>query len=179
MDKFKLIFWNEFKRIFCYHTRLRNIIEKKTTCWKKYSLLTDIKINEMKKIIKDNNIKVLILDMDGTIKHYKKGLLPCNKKWVEEIKKYVKIYIISNANKKMTSEVANLMNVPYINSAKKPSPKGFLKILKEEKITGEEAIVIGDAIICDIIGSKYAGINKSILLDDMNININNKKINFF
>lgn len=86
MDKFKLIFWNEFKRIFCYHTRLRNIIEKKTTCWKKYSLLTDIKINEMKKIIKDNNIKVLILDMDGTIKHYKKGLLPCNKKWVEEIK---------------------------------------------------------------------------------------------
>lgn len=47
----------------------------------------------------------------------------------------------------MTSEVANLMNVPYINSAKKPSPKGFLKILKEEKITGEKAIVIGDAII--------------------------------
>ena len=43
---------------------------------------------------------------------------------------------------------------------------------------GEEAIVIGDAIICDIIGSKHAGINKSILLDDMNININNKQISF-
>lgn len=178
MDKFKLIFWNEFKRIFCYHTRLRKIIEKKTTCWKKYSILTDIKIEEMKKMLKDNNTKVLILDMDGTLKHYKNGLLQCNKKWVEEIKKYVKVYVISNANKKLTSEVADKINVNYINNAKKPSPKGFIKILNKEKITGEEAIVIGDAIVGDIIGSRRAGINKSILLDDMNININNVEINF-
>ena len=38
-------------------------------------------------IIKKDKIKTLILDMDGTLKYYKKGLIKENKDWVNRIKK--------------------------------------------------------------------------------------------
>ena len=98
MKQFQLNFWNEFKKLFCYHTGARLINEKRVKPWKRYERLTDISIGEMKQIIEKEKIKTLIIDMDGTLKHYKLGLINTNKKWVEEIKKYVQVYIISNAN---------------------------------------------------------------------------------
>ena len=123
----------------------------------------------MKEIIKMEKVKTLIVDMDGTLKYYKLGLLDENKKWIQEIKKIVNIYIISNANESLTSKVANELQVEYVCNAKKPSPYGFEKICKLSNSKKEEVIVIGDAIRADIKGAQRAGIEKTILLKDLNI----------
>ena len=169
MKQFQLNFWNEFKRIFCYHSGLRRLCEKKINPWKRYDRLTDIPISEMKKIIEEEKVKVLILDMDGTLKYYKKGLIKDNKEWVNKIKKYVNVYVISNANKELTSKVADELNVKYVYKAKKPKSYGFEIICKENNCLPREAIVIGDAIRADIIGATKYGIDKTILLKDLNL----------
>ena len=169
MYQFQLEFWNVFKKLFCYNTGLRHLYESKVKAWKNYDRLAQIPINEMKKIIKEENIKTLIIDMDGTLKHRKYGLIEENKKWIQNIRDYVNIYVISNANEELTSKVANELNLPYIYKAKKPSSYGFNKICELTNAKKEEIIVIGDAIRADIIGANKAGITKTILLKDLNI----------
>ena len=169
MRQFQLNFWNEFKKIFCYKTGLRKYGESRVTPWKRYDRLTDIPINELKKIIKKDNIKLIILDMDGTLKHYKKGLINENKEWVNKIRNDVNLYVISNANKELTSKVADELNLKYIYKARKPSSYGFKKILNDIKCEPDETIMIGDAVRADIMGAQRFGINKTILLNDLNI----------
>lgn len=169
MEYIKLAVWNDLKKVLCYYTGSRKLLGKVIHPWKKYDRLTDIPIDEFRKIIKDEKIKLLILDMDGTLKYYKNGLIDENKKWVNEIKKYVKVYIISNANKRRTSKVANELGVEFIYSAKKPLTRGFKKVLNDENCSSENTIMIGDALVADIIGAKKAGINKTILLKDLNV----------
>ena len=169
MRQFQLNFWNEFKKIFCYKTGLRKYYESRVTPWKKYDRLTDIPIDELKKIIKKENIKLIILDMDGTLKHYKKGLISENKEWVNKIKNNVNLYVISNANKDLTSKVADELKLKYIYKARKPSARGFKKILDDVKCNLDEVIMIGDAVRADIIGAQRFGIKKTILLKDLNI----------
>lgn len=169
MRQFQLNFWNGFKKIFCYHSGLRKVNEHIIKPWKRYDRLIDISLDEMKDIIKREKIKTLILDMDGTLKHYKLGLLPENRIWVEEIKKNVKVYVISNANKELTSKVADELQVEFIHNAKKPSSYGFNKICEMSNAKKDEIIVIGDAIRSDIRGAENCGIKRTILLNDLNI----------
>lgn len=179
MRQFQLNFWNEFKRIFCYYTGLRQFSETRINPWKKYDRLIDIPIQEMEEIIKKDKIKTLILDMDGTLKYYKKGLIKENKDWVNRIKKNVNVYVISNANKDLTSKVADELKVNYVYSAKKPSSYGFDKICKESNCSPNEVLVIGDAVRADIKGANKYGIEKTILLKDLNLLGLNKGINEF
>ena len=179
MRQFQLNFWNEFKRIFCYYTGLRQFSETRINPWKKYDRLIDIPIQEMEEIIKKDKIKTLILDMDGTLKYYKKGLIKENKDWVNRIKKNVNVYVISNANKELTSKVADELKVNYVYSAKKPSSYGFDKICKESNCSPNEVIVIGDDVRADIKGANKYGIEKTILLKDLNLLGLNKGINEF
>lgn len=174
-DLFVLNFWNEFKKIFCYYTGLRFIASKLIKPWRKYNCITDISINEIKSIIKNNKIKVIIVDMDGTLKHRKIGLLDENKKWISSVKKIANVFIISNANERRTSEIANQLDVPYVHLAKKPSKKGFCKILRNKKVKPKECVMIGDALVADIYGAKRVGIEKTILVKDLNIFYNELK----
>ena len=48
MRQFQLNFWNSFKRLFCYHTGTRQLLEDRVKVWKKYDRLTDIPIEDMK-----------------------------------------------------------------------------------------------------------------------------------
>ena len=169
MYQFQLDFWNEFKKIFCYKTGLRKFVESHAKPWRKYDRLTDISVDELKDIICSENIKVLLLDMDGTVKHYKKGLISENKEWVDSLKESVKIYLMSNANKSLTSKVADELKVDYIHSAKKPLLKSYQYVAQMENCNPSEMIAIGDAILFDIKGAERFGIDKTILLKDLNI----------
>ena len=171
----KLLIWTEFKRIFCYATGLRKLAEKMVIPWKRYELLTSIAIEEMIEMIEQYCIRLILLDMDGTLKHYKEGLLECNIEWIDEIRDYTQLFILSNANEKYTKEVANLLDLPYMCSAKKQLSSNFIKVMNEYNVHPNNTMIIGDAIIADILGGQRAGINKTILLDDMNIDRN--KIN--
>ena len=110
----------------------------------------DISINFLRKY----NIRALILDVDNTLIDYYKNLSDEIIKWVNDVKKQdIKIYILSNTNKKQkVIDVAEKLDVPFEMFAKKPSKKGFLKIKKILEIEEKNIAVIGDQLFTDVIG---------------------------
>lgn len=104
--------------------------------------------------IQKNKLKALILDVDNTLIDYDKKLSEDKIKWARNLRgQGVKLYILSNTNKKAKVEkVAKALEIPYIMFAKKPSKSGFLKIQKELKLAPEQIGVVGDQIFTDVIG---------------------------
>ena len=105
-------------------------------------------------ILNENNIKALILDVDNTLIDYYKYLSEKKITWVYDLlNKGIKIYILSNTNKKeKVKKVADTLNLPYEYFAKKPSKKGFLKVQNILKMKPTEIAVVGDQIFTDVVG---------------------------
>ena len=82
-------------------------------------------------ILKKNKINALILDVDNTLIDYKKNLSNNVVEWAKNLKANgIKLYILSNTNhEEKVKNVANKLQISYINFAKKPFKKGFLKPL--------------------------------------------------
>ena len=104
--------------------------------------------------LKQNNIKALILDVDNTLIDISENLSEQTKKWAEAVKKEnIKLYILSNSNKKeKVKKVAEKLGIPYEYFGKKPLKSGFLKVQKILKEDPQNIGVIGDQIFTDIIG---------------------------
>ena len=161
--------WNELKRIFCYGTGLRFLVSKIIKPWITFDYLTDISSKEIKQMIKKYDLKLLLIDMDGTLIHRKYGLLKENKKWVTHIKQYVDVYMITNAKKRRACLVAEELGIPYLSSARKPRKKNFQKVLELKGVSPHQCLMIGDALVADIYGSKRVGIQKTILVKDLDV----------
>ncbi len=106
------------------------------------------------KYLQKNKIKALILDVDNTLIDYQKHLEKSVIQWAKDLKERdIKLYILSNTNQKEKVEkVANALEIPYQNLAKKPLKTGFLKVQKELQEKKENIAVVGDQIFTDIIG---------------------------
>lgn len=111
-------------------------------------------INPM--LLKKNNIKGLILDVDNTLIDYYRNLVDGAEKWCEELKNEgIKCIILSNSNKKRkVEEVAEKLNIEYIMFAKKPLKSGFKRALSKLELKPEEVAVVGDQLFTDVIGAK-------------------------
>jgi hypothetical protein len=112
-------------------------------------------VKEIKmEFLKENQINALILDVDNTLIDYDKNLEEDTKKWVEELKnKGIKLYILSNSNKKEKVEnVAKELNLQYEYFAKKPLKSGFIKVQKKLQESPENIGIVGDQIFTDVIG---------------------------
>lgn len=116
-------------------------------------LLDSVKEITIEKL-KQNNIKALILDVDNTLIDYKQYLSEDIIRWSKDMRQQkIKLYILSNTNdKEKVQSVANALQIPYINFAKKPFKSGFLKVQKILKEKPENIAVVGDQIFTDIIG---------------------------
>ena len=116
-------------------------------------------INSVKEItinfVEKYNLKGLILDVYNTLIDYYKKMPDGINEWAEEMKKAgIKLYILSNSNKKEKVEaVAKKLNIEYINFAKKPFKTGFLKIKKIMDLNSENIGVVGDQIFTDVLGA--------------------------
>ena len=97
------------------------------------SLYPDFYLENVLKITpefcKMNNIKGLILDIDNTLIDIDKKMLDGAIEWHKSvINSGIKTIILSNTNKiEKVSKVASDLGIEYINFAKKPSKKGFIK----------------------------------------------------
>ena len=104
--------------------------------------------------LRKNNIKALILDVDNTLIDYDKNLDENTIKWAEDLKKEgIKLYILSNSNKKEKVEtVAQKLKIEYEYFGKKPLKTGFKKVQKQLKENPENIGVVGDQIFTDVLG---------------------------
>lgn len=119
--------------------------------------------------LKENNIKALILDVDNTLIDYHRNLSSSVIQWAKELKKQgIKLYILSNTNhKEKVEEVANKLEIPYRNLAKKPLKAGFLKVKQDLQEKPENIGVVGDQIFTDVIGGNRCNMY-TILVEPIN-----------
>ena len=104
--------------------------------------------------MKENNINALILDVDNTLIDYDKNLPNETIDWANNLKKNgVKLYILSNSNKKeKVRTVAEKLGIEYMYFAKKPLKLGFKKVQDILKEKPENIAVVGDQIFTDVVG---------------------------
>ncbi len=107
-------------------------------------------------LLKKNNIKGLILDVDNTLIDYDKNLVAGAEKWCSDLKNDgIKCIIVSNSNKKAkVSDVAKKLDIEYIMFAKKPLKSGFKRALDILELNPQEVAVVGDQLSTDVIGAK-------------------------
>ena len=108
------------------------------------------------KLLKENNIKGLLLDVDNTLIDFNLKILEGSKRWCEDLKKEgIKICILSNTNKiEKVKKVARELDLQYINFAKKPFKKGFKKAINLLELNAENIAVVGDQIMTDVLRGK-------------------------
>ena len=103
------------------------------------------------KLLKDNNIKALLLDVDNTLIDLDRNILDGALEWCNHLKKEgIKFCILSNSNKKdKVEKVAKVLDIPYIFFGTKPLKRGFKKAKKLLNIDFQNMAIIGDQIFID------------------------------
>lgn len=106
-------------------------------------------------ILKENNIKALILDVDNTLLDFDLKIIDGLEDWGKTMKENgIKCIILSNSNKETKVKmVADLLEIEYIKFAMKPLKRGFKMAQKKLEIPNENIAAIGDQIFTDVIGA--------------------------
>ena len=168
MKQLHIKIWYEFRRLTIYYTGARRVLKLFLKPDRAYRKVTDISPEVIREIKEEMGIKGIILDMDGTIKHYSKGIPEDIKDWVEMIKVNFKLCLLSNATEKLVEEATIPLKIDnYVYKAHKPSEEGFNKAVKILGLPKEEILVIGDALVGDVLGSRKNGL-KVFSVDDLN-----------
>lgn len=132
------------------------------------NLYPDIYVENVKTInielLKQYEIKGLILDIDNTLIDYDKNILNGTEEWCNNLKKQgIKMCILSNTNKvHKVKKVADILKLEYEYFAHKPSKKGFNKAIKLLKLQPKNIGVVGDQIFTDVWGGNRCNM-KTIL----------------
>ena len=111
-------------------------------------------------LIRENNIKCIMFDMDNTLVNLKYEATDALKAWLKSVKDAgIKCYILSNSRRgHKVKKVAEMLALDYILNAKKPELDGFVELQKKVNLPKENLAIIGDQIFTDILGGNRFGI---------------------
>ncbi len=105
-------------------------------------------------------VKTLLVDLDNTLDSYK--LYVPTERAKELISKIqstgIKFVIISNNKGKRVSSYANAAGVSYINSAMKPFPFKIRRYLKDNNLSTDDVMFVGDQMMTDVLATHNAHI---------------------
>lgn len=110
-------------------------------------------------ILRNKNIKGLILDIDNTlVPSHVKDADENAVKWIEKIKGAgFKVCIVSNASRKRVIRFNEKLKLYAIHRASKPGTKAFMKAIRLMDIKERETAVVGDQIFTDVYGGNKLG----------------------
>lgn len=114
--------------------------------------ITDITIE----MLRENNIKGMILDVDNTLIDLDRVPLEGIKEWMDNMKNEgIKFCIASNSLKKDKIEkVAKMLDIPYVHFSAKPTKIGLKKAKQILGIENNENIAeVGDQLFTDVLGT--------------------------
>jgi len=117
------------------------------------------------KLLKQNNIKLLLLDIDNTLAahnsfHIEESVI----EWLTVIvNNNIDIVLFSNNNIKRVGEFSDKLNsmgfnFQYIHSAKKPLRAEYIKATNSCKLNKSQIMGIGDQIFTDVWGANEFGV---------------------
>jgi uncharacterized protein len=119
-------------------------------------------------IVRQNQIKGLILDVDET-------LVPVGQKqasddlvqWANDMKRTANIWLVSNnLSHNRIGRIAELLELPYLLGAKKPSRQKLRKAIDAMDLRPQEVAMVGDRLFTDVLAGNRLGLF-TILVDPM------------
>jgi uncharacterized protein len=117
--------------------------------------------------LKDMGIKGIITDLDNTLVEWDRpNATPQLIKWLEDMKKNnILVTIVSNNRSQTRVKVfSDPVQIPFIYQAKKPMGRAFHKAISQMNIKREEAVVIGDQLLTDILGGNRSGFHTILVV---------------
>lgn len=105
-------------------------------------------------LLKEHNIKGLILDVDNTlVAQYVEKPDDRLIVWIDNLRENnIKMCIVSNGAPERVNKFNEDLNLYVISKARKPSKKGFLKALEIMDLSTNEVAVVGDQLFTDMLG---------------------------
>lgn len=116
--------------------------------------------------LKSRGIKGIITDLDNTLVEWDRpNATPSLIKWFEELKKnQILVTIVSNNNEMRVKAFADPLGIPFIFKARKPLMSAFNRALAHMDIKKEEAVVIGDQLLTDVLGGNRSGFHTILVV---------------
>ena len=123
--------------------------------------------------LKENGIKCLMFDLDSTVMVSKSAsFLPETIEWFNSFLKDFEVAIISNnKSEEYIKNASKIAPCKVIGKANKPSPKVMGEYLSSVGIEPQNAVMIGDRPLTDILAGKLLGC-RTILVGSINPNEN-------
>ncbi|SDM20804.1 YqeG family HAD IIIA-type phosphatase [Bacillus sp. OK048] len=124
--------------------------------------ILDIRPEDLKK----RGIRGIITDLDNTLVEWDRpNATPELIKWFEQIKKHnILVTIVSNNNELRVKEFSDPLQIPFIFRARKPMVRAFYQALSQMGIKKEEAVVIGDQLLTDVLGGNRSGFHTILVV---------------
>lgn len=111
------------------------------------------------KELKSKGIKAVLFDLDSTIMRSKSGAY--SEKTLEWLATFQREFIVAvlsnNFNKQYIEKVQGISTFDVLGACNKPNPKILLEYLRNAHIKPEEAVMVGDRPLTDILAGKRAG----------------------
>ncbi len=126
-----------------------------------HSDITTVNLNQLK----DDGIKGIILDLDSTLMAPRSGFIDERvRNWLIQAEEQFTLAVVTNnKNEKYIENAANCLPMPVIGRAAKPSRKALYDVLDKLKLTPEEAVLIGDRPLTDILAGKRVGMKTCLV----------------
>ncbi|MBN2983250.1 MULTISPECIES: YqeG family HAD IIIA-type phosphatase [Cohnella] len=106
-------------------------------------------------------IRGIITDLDNTLVSAKTPLAtPELAEWLEKVKLAgFRVVVLSNNNLTRVSAFAQPLGIPYVPAARKPAQAAFRKALDMLGLAPEQAVVVGDQMMTDVLGGRRMGLH--------------------
>lgn len=117
----------------------------------------DIDLDELQA----HGVKGIITDLDNTLVSAATPLAtPKLIAWLDLVKERgFKVIILSNNNNTRVGKFAEPLGIPFIPAARKPAGAAFRRALKLMELSSEQAVVVGDQMLTDVLGGRRAGLH--------------------
>ena len=129
-------------------------------------IITDELTDVTPELLRERNIRLLMLDFDNTIVPYT-TTNPTEEMetWLKTMNERpdIQLCIVSNSHNDRVPKFCRERTIAVITHAKKPFPKGIRECLQKYGIPASQAALVGDQIYTDTLGANGAGVT-SILV---------------
>lgn len=111
--------------------------------------------------LKKQGIKGIITDLDNTLVEWDRPeATPEIIEWLKAMKEAdILVTIVSNNHDPRVKLFCEPLGIPFVSRARKPLRSPFIKALDMMGIKKEEAVVIGDQLLTDILGGNRKGLH--------------------
>ncbi|WP_217594845.1 YqeG family HAD IIIA-type phosphatase [Cohnella sp. GbtcB17] len=111
--------------------------------------------------LSDMGVRGIITDLDNTLVSAGTALAtPELIAWLDKVKSLgFKVVILSNNNLMRVAKFAEPLGIPFIPAARKPFNKAFKQALNLLELKAEQAVVVGDQMMTDVLGGRRMGLH--------------------